>query len=165
MIKQDTIDRVLDCCNIVEVVGEIVPLKPRGANMVACCPFHTERTPSFTIYPNTGTFKCFGCGEQGNTVGFLMKHENLTYPEAIKALAKRYNIDIEETVPSAKEQELFRTKEAMWIANDTLAKEYQRQLQINKTAKEYAYRRWGKEYCGLKGIGYFAKNAKQIDRG
>lgn len=163
MIKQDTIDRVLDCCNIVEVVGEIVPLKPRGANLVACCPFHTERTPSFTIYPNTGTFKCFGCGEQGNTVGFLMKHENLTYPEAIKALAKRYNIDIEETVPSAKEQELFRTKEAMWIANDTLAKEYQRQLQINKTAKEYAYRRWGKEYCELKGIGYCPKDARLID--
>ena len=91
MIPQDTIDKILDAADIKEVVGEFVTLKRRGVNLVACCPFHSENTPSFTVFPKTGTYKCFGCGEQGNSVGFLMKHENLTYPEALKWLAKKYN--------------------------------------------------------------------------
>ena len=79
MIKQETIEKVLDCSNIVDVVGNYVTLRKRGVNYVACCPFHSERTPSFTVFPGTGTYKCFGCGEQGNSVGFLMKHDNLIY--------------------------------------------------------------------------------------
>ena len=128
MIKQQTIDRVLDCCNILDVVGDYVTLKKRGVRYFACCPFHSEKTASFAVFPETGTYKCFGCGEQGNSVGFLMKHENMTYPEAIRTLAKKYNIEIEESEPSAEEQETQRKKEAMWIAHDLLAKEYQRQF-------------------------------------
>lgn len=163
MIKQQTIDRVLDCCNIVDVVGDYVTLKKRGVRYFACCPFHSEKTASFAVFPETGTYKCFGCGEQGNSVGFLMKHENMTYPETIRTLAKKYNIEIEESEPSAEEQETQRKKEAMWIAHDLLAKEYQRQLLSHKAARDYAYQRWGKEYCELRGVGYCPADAHLVD--
>ena len=163
MIKQQTIDRVLDCCNILDVVGDYVTLKKRGVRYFACCPFHSEKTASFAVFPETGTYKCFGCGEQGNSVGFLMKHENMTYPEAIRTLAKKYNIEIEESEPSAEEQETQRKKEAMWIAYDLLAKEYQRQLLSHKAARDYAYHRWGKEYCELRGVGYCPADAHLVD--
>jgi len=163
MIEQRTIERVLDSCNIVEVVGAYVNLKKRGVRYFACCPFHEEKTPSFAVFPETGTFKCFGCGEQGNSIGFLMRHENMTYPEAIRTLAQKYNIEVEESLPSAEQQEEQRRKEAMWIANDILAQEYHRQLLNCKAARDYAYKRWGKEYCELKGIGYCPKDARLVD--
>ena len=81
MIPQETIDKILDRADILEVVEEYCTLKKRGTTYVTCCPFHNEKTPSFTIFPKTGTFKCFGCGKQGNSVGFLMEHENFTYPD------------------------------------------------------------------------------------
>ena len=163
MIKQQTIEKVLDCCNIVEVVGDYLTLKKRGVRYFACCPFHKEDTPSFAVFPETGTFKCFGCGEQGNSIGFLMLHENMTYPEAIRTLASRYHIEIEETVSSAEEQEEQKKREAMWIAHEHLAKEYQRQLLTHKGARDYAYHRWGKEYCELRGVGYCPKDAHLVD--
>lgn len=163
MIKPETIEKVLDACNIYDVVSDYVPLKKKGIRYAACCPFHGEKTPSFFVFPETGTFKCFGCGEQGNSVGFLMLHENMTYPEAIKKLAERYDIVVDETVPTAQEQAEYKLKEAMWIANDLLAKEYQKQLLSHKEARDYAYHRWGKEYCELKGIGYCPMDARLID--
>ena len=163
MITQHTIEKVLDACNILDVVSGHVNLKRKGVRYFACCPFHQERTASFCVFPDTGTFKCFGCGEQGNSVGFVMKHDNLTYPEAIRKLAKQYNIEIEESMPSAEEQQAYQTKEAMWIANDLLAKEYHKQLLSHKEACEYAYGRWGKEYCELLGIGYCPKDAHLVD--
>lgn len=101
MIPQETIDKILDRADILEVVEEYCTLKKRGTTYVTCCPFHNEKTPSFTIFPKTGTFKCFGCGKQGNSVGFLMEHENFTYPEALRHLAKKYNIVYKERMPTA----------------------------------------------------------------
>ncbi len=92
MIKQETIEKVLDACNILDVVSGNVNLKRKGVRYFACCPFHQERTASFCVFPETGTYKCFGCGEQGNSVGFVMKHDNLTFPEAIRKLAEHYHI-------------------------------------------------------------------------
>ena len=154
MISQDTIDRILDAADIVQIIEDFIPLKKRGVNLIACCPFHSEKTPSFTIFPKTGTFKCFGCGEQGNAVGFLMKHENMSYPQALKWVARKYNIDIqEENLTPIQEQE-FREKEAMWIANDYLAKEYAKVLLLPqyKFARDYAYKRWGERFCTQMGI-------------
>ena len=96
MISRDTIQKVLERTDIVEVIGEFVNLQRSGANYKALCPFHKERTPSFVVSPAKQIFKCFGCGESGNAVSFLMKHEHLSFTEAIKYLAKKYNIPIEE---------------------------------------------------------------------
>lgn len=96
MISRSTIDRVFETARIEEVVGDYVVLKKRGGNMLGLCPFHNEKTPSFTVTPAKGFYKCFGCGAAGNAVGFLMAHDQLTYPEAIKQLAARYQIEIEE---------------------------------------------------------------------
>lgn len=105
MISQETKQRILDATRIEEVVGDFVSLKKRGANHIGCCPFHNEKTPSFYVSPSKGIFKCFGCGEAGDAVSFLMKHEHYTYPEALKWLAAKYNIAVEEEemTPEAKE--------------------------------------------------------------
>ncbi|MCQ2282545.1 MAG: DNA primase [Bacteroidales bacterium] len=96
MINRETIQRIMDATHVEEVVGEFVSLKKRGGNHIGCCPFHNEKTPSFYVSPSKGIFKCFGCGKSGNAVGFLMDHEHYTYPEALRYLAKKYNIEIEE---------------------------------------------------------------------
>ena len=153
MISRNTIEKVIDASSICDVVSDYVSLKRRGKGFVACCPFHQEKTPSFYFYPQTDTFKCFGCGEGGNAVSFLMKHEGLTFPEAIKLLAGKYGIDVEESIPSEEEQKEYLERDSMRIALDLMAKEYQRQLHSHKNAMEYAYGRWGKNYCELMGIG------------
>src|SRR4030042_5630608 len=94
MIDRSTIEKILDAAHIVDVVQEFVPLKKRGVNLLGLCPFHNEKTPSFTVSPSKGLFKCFGCGKGGNSVNFIMEHEHLSYPEALKYLAKKYNIEI-----------------------------------------------------------------------
>lgn len=96
MISKNIIDKVLDTAQIVEVISDFVALKRRGANYTACCPFHNEKTPSFSVSPSKGIFKCFGCGKAGNVVNFVMEHEQLTYVEAIKFLGKKYGIEITE---------------------------------------------------------------------
>ncbi len=163
MIKRETIDRVLDAANIVEVVSGYVQLRRSGSNLKGLCPFHTEKNPSFTVSPAKNLCKCFSCGEGGSPVSFLMKQEGYTFPEAIKELARKYDIEIDETVPTAEEQEEYRLKESMWVANDIIAKEYQSQLQKSKEARAYAYRRWGEDYCKMMGIGYCPPNARLID--
>lgn len=96
MISRSTIDRVMETARIEEVIGDFVTLKKRGTNYIGLCPFHNEKSPSFTVTAHKGIYKCFGCGVSGNAVGFLMEHEHLSYPEAIKVLAGRYNIAVEE---------------------------------------------------------------------
>lgn len=96
MITKSTIDKIIETARIEEVVGDYVALKKRGANLLGNCPFHNEKTPSFTVSPARGIYKCFGCGKAGNAVGFLMEHDHLTYPEALKHLAKKYGIEVEE---------------------------------------------------------------------
>jgi len=96
MIDPQTIARIIDTADIVDVIGDFVSLKKRGANYMGLCPFHNEKTPSFSVSPSKGIFKCFGCGKGGNVVNFIMEYEHLSYPEALRYLAKKYNIEIEE---------------------------------------------------------------------
>ena len=93
MITNQDKERILEAARIEEVVGEFVVLKKRGSNLLGVCPFHNERTPSFTVSPAKGFYKCFGCGKAGDSVTFMMEHEHLTFPEALRYLAKKYNIN------------------------------------------------------------------------
>lgn len=103
MIPQDTVNRILDLTQIADVVGDFVTLKRRGANFTACCPFHNEKTPSFSVSPSKGIYKCFGCGKSGTAVSFLMEHENMSYVEALKYLAKKYGVEVVEKEETAEE--------------------------------------------------------------
>lgn len=118
MISQETIQRIMDATRIEEVIGEFVSLKKRGANHIGCCPFHNEKTPSFNVSPSKGIYKCFGCGESGNAVGFLMKHEHYTYPEALRWLAKKYNIEVEEEQLSEEQIERNNERDALFHVSE-----------------------------------------------
>ena len=117
MIPQETVDLILDTARIEDVIGDFVSLKRRGANLVACCPFHNEKTPSFYVSPSKGIFKCFGCGKAGDSAKFLMEHEHYTYPEALRYLAKKYNIQIEEKELSPEERMAQTEREKMFNIN------------------------------------------------
>jgi DNA primase len=117
MISRDTIENIVTSARIEEVVGEFVTLRRRGANLLGLCPFHNEKTPSFTVSPVKGIYKCFGCGKAGNSVNFIMEHEHFTYPEALRYLAKKYNIEIEEEVVSPEVQLEQNEKEALFNLN------------------------------------------------
>ena len=123
MIKRDSIDKLIDITRIEEVVGDYVNLKRRGVNQIGLCPFHDEKTPSFTVSPAKGIFKCFGCGESGNSIGFVMKHEQLSFPEAVRLIAEKYNFELEETEQTAEEQQLRDERESLFIITK-FAKEY-----------------------------------------
>jgi DNA primase len=114
MIKPDIIEKIFDAARIEEVVGDFVTLKRRGVNMLGLCPFHNEKTPSFTVSPAKGIFKCFGCGKGGNSVNFIMEHEHSSYPEALKYLAAKYNIEVEEDKPTPDEQLAMDEKESLF---------------------------------------------------
>ena len=103
MIPQDIVNRILDTAQIVDVVGDFVTLKKRGSNYLACCPFHNEKTPSFSVSASKGIYKCFGCGKSGTAVGFVMEHEHMSYTEALKYLAKKYNIEVIEKEETAED--------------------------------------------------------------
>ncbi|MFC2137213.1 DNA primase [Bacteroidota bacterium] len=118
MIDPGTIERILDAAEIVEVVNEYVNLKKRGVNYLGLCPFHNEKTPSFSVSPTKGIYKCFGCGKGGNSINFIMEHENLTYPEALKYLAKKYNIEIVEKELTEKEVEQQNERESLLVVTD-----------------------------------------------
>ena len=117
MIEQSTIQKVIDTADIVEVVKDFVTLKRSGANYKGLCPFHNEKTPSFMVSPAKGIFKCFGCGESGNAVGFVMKHELFTFPNSIKYLAEKYNIQIEEKEDTPEEKEKRAERESLLIVS------------------------------------------------
>ena len=115
MIDHFTIERILDSAQIIDVVEEYVTLKKRGVNYLGLCPFHNEKTPSFTVSPAKGIFKCFGCGKGGNSVNFIMEHEHLSYPEALRYLAKKYNIEIEEREITIEEKQRQTERESMLV--------------------------------------------------
>jgi DNA primase len=123
LIARSTIQKVNDIAEILDVIGSFIQLKKRGANYLGNCPFHGEKTPSFTVSASKGIYKCFGCGKAGNVITFLQEHEKLTYPEAIVWLAKRYNIEVEETVVSNETKALQQVEESLRIIN-TKATEY-----------------------------------------
>lgn len=117
MIDRETIDRIYAAANIVDIVGDYVTLKRAGTNYKACCPFHNEKTPSFVVSPAKGLFKCFGCGKGGNAVTFLMEHERITYPEALKMVAKRYGIEVREKELTPEEEQRHDDRESMFALN------------------------------------------------
>lgn len=130
MITRETIDKINETARIEEVVGDFVTLKKRGANLLGLCPFHNEKSPSFTVSPAKGIYKCFGCGEAGNSVNFIMQHEHLGYPEALKYLANRYNIEVEETggERTAEELQHQNEREALYIVSAFAQRFYTDQL-------------------------------------
>ncbi|HYK55451.1 MAG TPA: DNA primase, partial [Flavisolibacter sp.] len=128
MITQNTIQQILSRIDIIEVVGSFVKLKRRGANYLGNCPFHHEKTPSFTVSPSKEIFKCFGCGKSGNTISFLMEHEKLSYVEALKWLANRYNVEVEETEASPEKKLIQQTSESLFIINQFAQQFYAKQL-------------------------------------
>ena len=123
VIKQETIQQITSNINIVEVVGEFVKLKKRGANYLGNCPFHNEKSPSFTVSPSKEIYKCFGCGKSGSTISFLMEHEKLNYVEALKWLAAKYNITVEETEVTPEVQQHRQVADSLFIINK-FAQEY-----------------------------------------
>ena len=123
MIDQATVDKIIDSANILEVVSDFVTLRKRGVNYVGLCPFHDEKTPSFSVSPSKGICKCFSCGKGGSAVHFIMEHEQLSYYEALKYLAKKYNIEIEERELRDEEKQIKSDRESMLIVN-SFAQEY-----------------------------------------
>lgn len=118
MIDQPTIDRILDAANIVDVVSEFVTLRKRGVNFVGLCPFHADKTPSFYVSPAKNICKCFACGEGGTAVHFIMKHEQLNYYDALRYLAKKYNIEIQEKELTNEEKRMQSERESLFIVNE-----------------------------------------------
>lgn len=128
MIPYETVDKIIDTAQIADVVGDFVSLKRRGANFTACCPFHNEKTPSFYVSPAKGIFKCFGCGKSGTAVSFVMEHENLGYVEALKYLAKKYQIEIVEKEESAEEIAKKQRNESLLLVSEYAGKFFQESL-------------------------------------
>lgn len=160
MIKHEDIVKILEAAQIADVVGTFVPLKKRGANYIGLCPFHNEKTPSFNVNPARGIFKCFGCGEGGDSVAFLMKHEHYTYPEALRWLAERYHIHIEETEATPEEKAAQSERDRVFHVNE-FAQKYFQNLLFNdeqgrstglsyfeeRCLREDTIRKWGLGYC------------------
>jgi len=128
LIDPLTISKIFDSIDIIDVVSDFVHLKRRGANYLGLCPFHNEKTPSFTVSPAKGIFKCFGCGKGGNAVNFIMEHEHLSYPEALKYLAKKYGIEIEERELSEEEKKLSTEKDSLLIVSEYASNFFTEQL-------------------------------------
>lgn len=128
MIPQETVQTILDTAQIVDVVSDFVSLKRRGANWVACCPFHNEKTPSFYVSPSKGIYKCFGCGKAGSAVGFVMEHEHCSYNEALRYLAKKYHIEIQEEELTPEETMRRQRNESLLLVSEFAQKFFAVQL-------------------------------------
>ena len=140
MIPQDTVDKILDSAQIVDVISDFVSLKRRGANYIACCPFHNEKTPSFYVSPAKGIYKCFGCGKSGTAVGFVMEHESMTYVEALKYLARKYGIEVKEKEDSPEEIAARQRNESLLLVMDYTEQFFKDSLKTQEgRAIGYAY--------------------------
>ena len=128
MIDRATVDRILDAANIVDVVSDFVTLKRAGANLKGLCPFHDDRTPSFMVSPSKNICKCFACGEGGTPVHFIMKHEQLTYPDALRYLAKKYHIEIKEREQTEEEKAEQSERESLFVVNEWANDWFQKQM-------------------------------------
>ena len=118
MISQETIQQIQNRIDIIDIVGTFVKLKKRGANYLGNCPFHNEKSPSFTVSPTKEIYKCFGCGKSGNSISFLMEHEKYSYVESLRWLANKYNIEIEETETSPEFKAIQLTADSLFIINN-----------------------------------------------
>ena len=147
MIDRATIDKIMDATNIVDVVGEFVTLRKAGVNYKGLCPFHDDKTPSFMVSPSKQICKCFACGEGGTAINFLMKHEQITYPEALRWLAKKYNIEIQEKELTDEEKKEQSDRESMFIVNEWAMKYFQEILKNDPDGIAI-----GKQYFRSRGI-------------
>lgn len=128
MIRPETIEKVLETARIEEVIGDFLTLKKRGSNFIGNCPFHNEKTPSFSVSASKGIFKCFGCGKSGNVFSFVMEHEHLTYPDAVKFVAAKYKIEIEEQIPTEEESAAIDARESLFAVTSFATKWFEDQL-------------------------------------
>jgi DNA primase len=135
MIDRATVDRIYAAANIVDIISDYVTLKKKGVNYQACCPFHNEKTPSFVVSPSKGVYKCFGCGKGGNAVTFVMEHESITYPEALKIVAKRYGIEVEEREQTEEDVRRNNNRESMFALNGWAAEYFAKYLLNNAEGK------------------------------
>jgi DNA primase len=142
VITPQTVQRILDAARVEDVVGDFVTLKRRGTNFTGLCPFHNEKTPSFSVSPNKGIYKCFGCGKGGDSVGFVMEHENCSYPEALKWLANKYKIEIEQVEYSKEVKDEKLRLDGLYLTNEFAQKYYTEQL-------------WETDYGKSIGLNYF----------
>ena len=150
MIAKETVDKILDAARIDEVVGDFVHLKRRGTSLIGNCPFHNEKTPSFNVSVNKGIFKCFGCGKGGDSARFIMEHEKYTYPEALRYLARKYNIEIEEIELSPQQQEADNRRESLFVIS-------------SYAAKFFAESMWETDSGKTIGLGYFKERGFRDD--
>lgn len=150
MLDQATIDRITDAAQIQDVVSDYVTLKKRGVNLLGLCPFHNEKTPSFIVSPAKGIFKCFGCGKGGNAVHFIMEHEQISYYEALKFLARKYHIEFQERELTAEEQAVRNDRESMFLVNEFAQKHFTSTLHNHLDGKSI-------------GLGYFRERGFRDD--
>jgi DNA primase len=150
LIPRDTVDKIIDAARVEEVLGEFITLKKRGANLLGLCPFHGEKTPSFTVSPVKGIYKCFGCGKAGNSVNFIMDHLNLSYPEALKWLANKYGIEVVEKEITPEEKEQLNERESMLIVMQYAARYIQDTMNQTDEGKSI-------------GLGYFLERGLRND--
>lgn len=150
MIKKEDIDRIFDAARIEEVVGDYVTLKKRGVNLIGNCPFHNEKTPSFYVSPSKGIYKCFGCGKGGHTVNFVMEHDKLSYPDALRYLAKKYNIQIVEKELTPEELQSQNDKESLYVVSSFAQKHFSENLYNTDEGKSI-------------GLGYFKERGVRED--
>ncbi|WP_286130532.1 DNA primase [Solirubrum puertoriconensis] len=139
LIPKETIDQVLHYADIVEVVGDFVTLKKKGQNLWACCPFHHEKSPSFSVAPAKGIYKCFGCGKAGDVVRFVMDVESVSYPEAIKWLAKKYGIEIKEEEKTPEQQLAQNERDSQYIVSDWAKNRYKKLLQESEEGESIGW--------------------------
>ncbi len=128
MIDRATIDKIIDTADIVEVIGDFISLKKRGVNYLACCPFHNEKTPSFSVSATKGIYKCFGCGKAGNSVNFVMEHEHMTYVEALKYLGKKYGIEVQEKEQTPEEIQAAGMRESLMVVSSYAQEQFSKTL-------------------------------------
>lgn len=150
MINRETVDKITETARIEEVVGDFVHLKKRGTSLIGNCPFHGEKTPSFHVSVSKGIYKCFGCGKGGDSVRFIMEHEKYSYPEALKFLAQKYNIEVEETVETPQDVEAQNARESLYIVSQFAANYFEEQL-------------WNSEEGKAIGLSYFKERGFRED--
>ena len=136
MISKETIDKIRDAANIVDVVSDFVTLRKAGINYKGLCPFHNDSNPSMVVSPSRGTYHCFVCGKHGDAISFLQEHENMSFIEAVRFLARKDNIDLQEEKASAEDEARYKERESQLIAIDASAKFYQSQISQAKTFLE-----------------------------
>ncbi|SEN62568.1 DNA primase [bacterium A37T11] len=150
MIKQETVDKILDTVQVEEVIGDFIDLKKRGTSLIGLCPFHNEKTPSFNVSVSRGIYKCFGCGAGGDAVHFVMEHEKYSYPEALRYLARKYNIEVEETEQTPEQLLTNDRRESLFIVTNWAAKFFKETL-------------WDTEDGRAIGLSYFRERGYRDD--